>query len=947
MSRWWIAFGLFSLALCQPAWAESCKSILGNNPAAPSGVYSIDPDDEGPLGSVDVVCDMVRDGGGWTFGLKTWYQSGLHSLTGSAGTTADALTLKGNPYKLSDDVIRAIIGLSENFDVLADQAGYNSAYSTGNHEYVVLRNFTGTWTFGAQMPVSSTATTMNSYRASDNTLAWTGALSCGGRGGPGINCYDVVSNNPMGGSGCAINMGTSSNSGWHHFYMAETNSDSYLYICNGAQHSSGYNMNHRFWFRETAKSNQSALSVSSDPSAIMFGSTSTLSTSGGSGTGAVSFAITAGSEFCEVSSTTVTGIGVGSCTVTATKAGDGMFNPASATVDITVSRAEQADLAAVASPLNIVFGATSTLSTTGGSGSGAVGFAVTAGSDFCDVSDTTLTGIGVGTCTVTATKAGDDYYNVATAEVNVTVDRANQAALTAMASPSTIGFGGSSTLGSSGGSGTGAVSFAISSGGTFCSISENILSGIGVGTCTVTATKAADSNFAAATASVDVVVDKASQATLTASATPASIKIGEDSELSTSGGSGSGAVTFAVTAGSTFCSISDTTLSGTDVGTCTVTASKAADDNYLAATATVDVTVENAAPTLSLTPTLFLLEDLGSGLVFTVGDDQTPAADLVVSLASDNQTLLADANLATNLTVDDANRILDLQLEPDANGVAVITVRVTDGASAFTEGQSTVTVGAVNDAPSAAFAGNEVWPAGESGAKAVTDFASLFNPGPGNESDQTVSIELATESDPSGVLSGISIDGSGTLSYTLTGNSGAARIRLQAVDDGGTANGGVDRGQAVTRRIIVGDGVDVTVSIWRGAPVGKLGEAMVKGSTLAEYSVEVRNNSAQDANGLRLRVSPIIGLTNVLWNCVISSCTPPNGSGEIDTQVDLQAGGVLLLGLSGSVDINVPFVEISAQATLPQGAVVLLSDDDRRVLIESTGGNGVYKSGFE
>ena len=44
-------------------------------------------------------------------------------------------------------------------------------------------------------------------------------------------------------------MGKSTNSGWHHWYMGETNTDTYLYICNGAQHSSGSNMNHRFWFR--------------------------------------------------------------------------------------------------------------------------------------------------------------------------------------------------------------------------------------------------------------------------------------------------------------------------------------------------------------------------------------------------------------------------------------------------------------------------------------------------------------------------------------------------------------------------------------------------------------------------------------------------------------------------------------------------------------------------
>ena len=66
-----------------------------------------------------------------------------------------------------------------------------------------------------------------------------------GLGGAGINGYVLLSGGPI------FQMGTSSSSGWHHFYMAETNSDSYLYLSNGAQHSSSFNMNHRYWFRST------------------------------------------------------------------------------------------------------------------------------------------------------------------------------------------------------------------------------------------------------------------------------------------------------------------------------------------------------------------------------------------------------------------------------------------------------------------------------------------------------------------------------------------------------------------------------------------------------------------------------------------------------------------------------------------------------------------------
>ena len=235
---------------CQTAvCGKSCKALLAAGITA-DGVYAIDADGAGPLSAVQVQCDMTRDGGGWTFGLKAWYQAGVAGQAGAVGTVADALTLKGNGYKLADEVIRVVIGPLENFDLMADQAGYNSAYSTGNYEYVLLRNYTGQWRYDTRVPASTTPTTMESNRLVDGALAWSGELACG-TGGFGINCYTVLSGaNPAGGAGCSINMGSATNLGWHHFYTGETNSDTYLYICNGAQHSSSYPMNHRFWFRE-------------------------------------------------------------------------------------------------------------------------------------------------------------------------------------------------------------------------------------------------------------------------------------------------------------------------------------------------------------------------------------------------------------------------------------------------------------------------------------------------------------------------------------------------------------------------------------------------------------------------------------------------------------------------------------------------------------------------
>jgi hypothetical protein len=194
---------------------------------------------------------MTTQGGGWTLFLKSWYQQqpSVSGNTGAVGAVADGLSHKGASYKLSDADVRLIIGPSENFEILADQSGFNSYYSNGNYEYVILSNYTGYWRFDQRVAASATTTQFQSFARSDDTLIHTFNLECGNVGGWGINCRDVLSDNPRGGEGCDIALGTASHTSWHHFYMNDTNSDTYLYVCNGPQHSSNADMNHRWWVR--------------------------------------------------------------------------------------------------------------------------------------------------------------------------------------------------------------------------------------------------------------------------------------------------------------------------------------------------------------------------------------------------------------------------------------------------------------------------------------------------------------------------------------------------------------------------------------------------------------------------------------------------------------------------------------------------------------------------
>lgn len=359
-------------------------------------------------------------------------------------------------------------------------------------------------------------------------------------------------------------------------------------------------------FTFAAPTNQAALTISNITKSFTATSVVGLTTSGGTGGGAVSYSISGGTagtsgSNCVINGSTLSTTKAGTCIAVATKASNGIYNAtSSAAVTFTFTAVAQNAFTLVPSSTTGPAGTPISLSVSGGSGSGAYSFAsATSGCTVATTDSTAGTGTVVrsastGSCSVTATHAASGIYSASTSGVvTITFSAAPQSNVLLSPATSTGTAGTAIALTASGGSGAGAYSFASSTSG--CTVTTtNSASGTGTinrttatGTCSITATKAANGIYASVTsAPVVVTFGAATQAALNISnANAANIAKGTTGiTLAATGGSGTGAVTYAVTG--TGCTLSGskltvatTYLAGTKVS-CSVVATKAASGIY-------------------------------------------------------------------------------------------------------------------------------------------------------------------------------------------------------------------------------------------------------------------------------------------------------------------------------------------------------------------------------
>jgi hypothetical protein len=364
----------------------------------------------------------------------------------------------------------------------------------------------------------------------------------------------------------------------------------------------------------------------------------------------------ASSADCEVSSGSIIFHSVGDCVVDANQDADANYEAApTVSQTITVTRGNQVPLEAISSITNLILGEqnpTAVVSLSGGSGSGAVAWQISAESQsVCSIDGDVVTGFATGFCELNVTKDGDGNYLQAVTTLTLTVSTGGQIPVQVNLSDEypTYTPNLSITMTLVGGSGDGAVWFETLTPHVCNTDGSGTLQVLHAGTCTVVGHKDGDSSYAAVANEKTIVVARAFQDL-------ASIELAQDLTYSPTGSVSAainlydspseGTTTYTVSDGT--CTINEgNLLVATTAGSCTVNAVVEGDENYLPVTAIAwqgvnetkyDVSGgnENGALSASSVTPVICSVDLTDGVLTVTGLDQGTCTVSVSRDGNDN-----------------------------------------------------------------------------------------------------------------------------------------------------------------------------------------------------------------------------------------------------------------------------------------------------------------------
>ena len=407
-------------------------------------------------------------------------------------------------------------------------------------------------------------------------------LAASGGSGNGAYSYLVISS---GSAGCSITSGVlnATSPGTCTVSAIRAASTNYLVASSGATTMT------------IVKATQSVVSLTSTSGT--YNTNISLTASGGTGTGSYLFSVSdAGTAGCSIAmGPSLTSSSAGSCTVTVSRAGDNNYEPRSSVATlVTFAKDTQNTLTLRDNSGDLDSGIT--LSVSGGSGTGSVSYSVTSGSAGCSITSGVVNARFAGSCTLTTTKATDVNYLQKQITNTLTFVKATQSSIQVTSTSGS--YGTPIQLTSNGGSGSGAVTYAVSDNGSAsCAVNGTQLTFTSAGTCKVVATRDGDNVFdARSSASTTITIDRISQTPLSVATSTGDLFTGII--VAVTGGGGSGSVSTSVTSGTANCTLTAGLVTARNIGTCSLSISKAGDTNFFSASATVALTFAKAIPSL-------------------------------------------------------------------------------------------------------------------------------------------------------------------------------------------------------------------------------------------------------------------------------------------------------------------------------------------------------------
>ena len=312
-------------------------------------------------------------------------------------------------------------------------------------------------------------------------------------------------------------------------------------------------------------------------------------------------------------------------------------------------------------------------------------------------------------------------------------------------------------------------------------------------------------------------------------------------------------------------------------------------DTSVPQTFTIEVTGDNDPP-------------LAAPDSYTVNEDVTLMALAAVGVLANDTDADAGTSLSAVKVSDPSNGTLTLNANgsftyaPNAHffGTDAFTYRANDGSANSNVVTVSLTVNAVNDAPSFTKGADQIAPEGNV-AQTVPGWATAISAGPGNEAAQA--IDFIVTNDSSNLFNvAPAVSATGTLTFTPKQNqTGTATVTVRAHDSGGTANGGVDTSAAQTFTITISDAIqNFVVTNTADSGAGSLRAAILNAN--ANASPDVISFNIPGGGGRT--ITPLTPLPAIVFPVVINATTQPGFSGTPLVELNGSSAGAGATGLT-------------------------------------------------